>query len=118
MIDDPVCLIDVGPTVLDYAGLVTIPGTAGRSLGAQIGGARVSDRVVALVRFNNVTICKGDYRLIRHEDGSTQLFDLSKNPWTLRDLGPDHPAHATLLADLREHSATCGLTLPVLPSRV
>ncbi len=112
VIDDPVGLIDVGPTVLDYAGLPTIPGTAGRSLRAQIGGARVPDRVVASFRFGNVTIRKGDYRLIRYEDGSTQLFDLRRDPWTLRDLGVDHPAHAPLLAELRDHSAACGLPIP------
>lgn len=112
VIDDPVGLIDVGPTVLDYAGLPNIPGTAGRSLRPQIGGARVPDRVVASFRFGNVTIRKGDHRLIRYEDGSTQLFDLRQDPWTLHDLGRDHPAHATLLAQLREHSAAYGLPLP------
>ena len=46
MIDDPVALIDVGPTILDYADLPTIPGTAGRSLCPQISGATVTGRVV------------------------------------------------------------------------
>lgn len=112
VIDDPVGLIDVGPTILDYADLPAIPGTAGRSLRPQISGATVTGRVVPSFRLGNVTIRKGDFRMIRYEDGSTQLFDLKADPWTLWDLGAEHPAHHALLAELRDHSAACGLSLP------
>lgn len=112
VIDEPVGLIDVGPTVLDYAGLGPIEGCVGRSLRPQIGGAHVPDRVVTSFRFGSVTIRKGDFRLIRYEDGSTQLFDLKADPWTLRDLGRDHPAHAPMLAELVAASAAGGLALP------
>ena len=50
--------------------------------------------------------------MIRYEDGSTQLFDLKADPWTLWNLGAEHPAHHALLAELRDHSAACGLSLP------
>lgn len=112
VIDDPVGLIDVGPTVLDYAGLDPIPGCAGRSLRPQIGGASVPERAVPSFRFGSVTIRKGGYRMIRYEDGSIQLFDLAADPWTLKDLGRDHPAHAPMLAELRAQSAASGLPLP------
>lgn len=107
----PVGLIDVGPTVLDIAGLPPMERTVGRSLRPLIGGGALPDRPVASYRFGNVTIRKGPWRIIRYEDGSTQLFDLRTDPWTLRDLGRDHPEHAGLLAELRTEAVAHGLTL-------
>lgn len=111
VIDEPVGLIDVGPTVLDLAGLPPIEGTVGRTLVPQIRGAQATGRAVPSFRFGNVTIRKGDYRIIRYEDGSTQLFDLRADPWTLKDLGRDHPAFAPMLAELVTCSAEYGLPL-------
>jgi len=111
VIDEPVGLIDVGPTVLDLAGLPPIPDTVGRSLVPQIRGGQVTGRAVPSFRYGNVTIRKGDFRFIRYEDGSTQLFDLRADPWTLRDLGRGHPEHAPMLAELLTCSAEYGLTL-------
>jgi arylsulfatase A-like enzyme len=112
VIDDPVGLIDVGPTVLELAGLPVGPQMAGRSLVPQIHGAQVADRAIPSFRFDSVTIRKGDYRIIRFADGSTQLFDMRKDPWNLKDLGRNHPAHAPLLAELVALSAASGLELP------
>jgi arylsulfatase A-like enzyme len=112
VVEEPVGLIDVGPTVLDYAGLPPIPDTVGRSLVPQIKGESVPDRAIPSFRHENVSMRKGDYRFIRYADGSTQLFDLRSDPWCLKDLGAGHPEHAALLAEILECSAKYDLPLP------
>ena len=101
-IEDPVALIDVGPTVLDYAGLEPIPGTPGRSLKAQVEGRPAPGRCIPSLRNDSVTVRKGRHRIIRYGDGSLQLFDLEADPWNLHDLGRDHPAFDGMLGALVE----------------
>ncbi|NKX45275.1 sulfatase-like hydrolase/transferase [Roseicyclus persicicus] len=113
VIDQPVGLIDVGPTVLDLLGLPPMEDSVGRSLRSLIAGGTRPERPVASYRFGNATIRSGPYRIIRYEDGSTQLFDLRTDPWTLKDLGRDHPAHAGLLAELQGEAAAHGLSFPI-----
>ncbi len=101
VIDDPVALLDVGPTVLDFAALPPLDHTLGRSLRPQIEGLSDPDRVIPTFRHDNVSIRKGNYRLARYGDGSTQLFDLTEDLWNLNDLGQGHPAFAPMLAALK-----------------
>lgn len=111
-VDDPVALLDVGPTVLDYAELPPLDDCVGRSLRPQVEGASDPDRAVATVYHNNVAIRKGDYRIIWYEDGSTQLFDLTDDFWQLNNLGEDHPAFDTMYAALAETGVEYGFTVP------
>ncbi|WP_299778696.1 sulfatase-like hydrolase/transferase [uncultured Roseobacter sp.] len=92
VVDDPVALLDVGPTVLDYAGVAPLTNTVGRSLREQVLGAAGPDRAIPTFRYDNVSIRKNNYRFARYMDGSTQLFDLTDDIWNLKDLGPEHPA--------------------------
>ncbi|MGB0800037.1 MAG: sulfatase family protein, partial [Planktomarina sp.] len=93
VIDDPVALLDIGPTVLDYAGVRGIRNCIGKSLRPQVDGASKPDRVIPTFRYDNISIRKGHYRMARYVDGSTQLFDLRTDIWNLNDLGPDDPAY-------------------------
>lgn len=104
VIDDPVALLDVGPTIMDIAGLPPIADSPGQSLLPMLQGARAPDRAVPTAFLDNVAIRKGKYRFIRYRDGSTQLFDLDADWWQTRDLGPDHPDFADLRA---AHAACC-----------
>ena len=96
VVSDPVALIDVGPTVMDYTGLPPLEGCVGRSLRPQVEWERGEDRVVPTFFHDNAAIRKGKYRFIRYRDGSTQLFDLSKDWWQTKDLGPEHPAYEAM----------------------
>ena len=111
VIDDPVALLDVGPTILDYAGLGPLAHSVGRSLKPQVEGASDPDRVVPTFRFDNVSIRKGNYRFARYMDGSTQLFDLTKDEWNLHDLGDAHPEYAMMRKAMIENCAEYGLVL-------
>lgn len=112
VIDDPVALLDVGPTLLDLLGLPP-PDTdlPGRSLRPLIEGGRDPDRAVPTFHYDNASIRQGHFRLVRYADGSTQLYDLEADDWQQRDLGPDHPAHPAMFASLVECSRRHGLSI-------
>jgi arylsulfatase A-like enzyme len=107
-VQDPVALLDIGPTVLDYAGLAAPADRIGRSLRPLAEGGSAAERAVATFYFDNVSIRKGHHRLIRYADGTTQLHDLRTDYWQLRDLGEGHPAHGPMLAALVETCAAYG----------
>lgn len=111
-IHDPVALLDVGPTVLDLAGLPALKNCVGRSLRPLMDGGSDPDRAVPTFYHDSAAIRKGDYRFIRYEDGSTQLFDLTRDYWQLNDLGPAHPAHGKMHAALVECCRSYGFQVP------
>ncbi|MBJ3763748.1 sulfatase-like hydrolase/transferase [Maribius pontilimi] len=110
-VDDPVSLLDLGPTVLDHVGLDPRDDWVGRSLVPLLDGARDPDRVVPTFSNDGVSIRKGRYRFIRYENGETQLFDVVDDFWQQRDLGPDHPEHGALLKALVESARAHGLDI-------
>ncbi|MEM6371391.1 MAG: sulfatase-like hydrolase/transferase [Pseudomonadota bacterium] len=106
VVTDPVALLDIGPTVLDYADCPPLQHCAGQSLRAQVEGAQNPDRAVPTFFFGSASIRKGAYRYTRYLDGSTQLFDLDADPWQLDNLA-DHAAqpdmHRALLRTCRRY---------------
>ena len=96
VVHDPVAMLDLGPTLLDYAGLPKPAVFQGRSL---LGGTD-PDRAVMTVWNGGEAIRQGKYRLIRYADGQSQLFDITQDFWQQTNLGPDHPAHAPMMASL------------------
>lgn len=104
VVSDPVALLDVGPTVMDFLGLPPLEGRIGRSLRPQMHWARAPDRAVPTFYKDSASVRKGRYRFIRYADGSTQFFDLATDWWQTRDLGQEHPAYAQMQA---AHAACC-----------
>ncbi len=104
VITDPVALLDIGPTVMDYAGLPPLEGCVGRSLRPLVEGHSAPDRAAPTFLDNNAAIRKGKYRYIRYGDGSTQLFDLDNDWWQTKNLGDKHPAYSDMKA---AHAACC-----------
>lgn len=104
VVTDPVGLIDVGPTVMDYLDLPHIEGCVGTSLRPQVEWERVPDRAVPTFLDQSASVRKGKYRFIRYADGSTQFYDLSKDWWQTKDLGTGHPDYAEMRA---AHAACC-----------
>lgn len=110
-VGDPVALLDVGPTVLDYAGCPPIAQCAGRSLRPQVKGQGVPDRAIPTFFFGSAAIRKGDHRYIRYQDGSCQLFDLKADPWQLRDISGDAALRRDMHSALVETCRDYGLEL-------
>ena len=111
VVDDPVGLIDLGPTVLDFAGVSPQARRHGRSLRRYLAGERDPDRVIPSFYKGNASIRRGRYRIIRYGDGSYQLFDCIDDYWQLRDLGEAHPTFAGMQAALASAAAECGFDL-------
>lgn len=115
-VHDPVALLDVGPTVLDYAGLPAMADSPGRSLrpqveGAQVEGAQAPGRAVPTFWFGSAAIRQGDYRYILYQDGTDALFDLAQDPWETRNRAETHPERARLRETLIRTAADYGLAL-------
>ncbi|MCR8726252.1 sulfatase-like hydrolase/transferase [Frigidibacter sp. ROC022] len=104
VVNDPVALMDIGPTVMEYLGLPPLADCVGRSLVPQMEGESVPDRAVPTFLEQSAGIRKGKFRFIRYGDGTTQLYDLSADWWQTKELGPDHPDHAAMRA---AHAACC-----------
>ncbi|MBU2981373.1 sulfatase-like hydrolase/transferase [Lentibacter algarum] len=111
VVKDPVAMLDVGQTALDYAGLPPLDGCVGQSLRPYVEGERVPERAIPTFHHGHVSIRKGAYRLIRYDDGRTQFFDLENDPWQTRNLGEAHSDFAMVMQALRSVSAQYGLTV-------
>lgn len=96
VVRDLVALTDVGPTVLDFAGMEAEAGGNGRSLRGATLGQGLAPRAIPSFYKGAVSVRAGDFRIIRYDDGSVQLFDCRDDYWQLRDLGRDHPAFADM----------------------
>lgn len=111
VVNDPVALVDIGPTIMDYLDLPAIPNSPGRSLRPLMNWDTVPDRAIPTFLEESAGIRKGKYRFIRYADGSSQLYDLSADWWQTRDLGPRHPAFAEMDAAHLRCCAEFGLDL-------
>ncbi len=111
VIDDPVSMIDLGPTVLDLLDLGGIAQSVGRSLRPYLEGKPRTTTPVPTFFYRNASLRVEDYRIIRYEDGSTQFYDLRDDIWQLRDLGSAHPAFAGAYDTLIATCADWGLQI-------
>ncbi|MEP3847401.1 MAG: sulfatase-like hydrolase/transferase [Paracoccaceae bacterium] len=111
VVDDPVALLDIGPTILDYTGCAPLSGTPGVSLKPQAEGAKVTGRAVPTFFFGSASIRRGDWRYIRYQDGSSQLYNIADDLWQLRDLSADSDMADTMHACLLETCRDYGLTI-------
>lgn len=117
--DSLIYLLDVFPTVADFAG-ANVPGTIdGRSFKPVITGKAKSVRDELFFSYRHVQRAWRDdrWKIIRYpEVNVTQLFDLKSDPNELNNLAekPEHAAHATaLLAKLKAAQPAWGDDLPL-----
>lgn len=109
VVTDPVALMDIAPTVMDYLDLAPRDGYVGRTLRPYVeGGGGDPDRAVPTFLDGHAAIRKGRYRYIRYDDGSEQLFDLETDWWQTKDLGPGHDACAPMRAAFADTCAAYG----------
>lgn len=110
-VTDPVALLDIGPTVLDYANCPPLTGVQGRSLRPQVHGAAEPDRAVPTFLFGNASMRQGSYRITRYETGETEFYDVEDDPWLTRNLAGSHPFFDAMLGELKNISAAHGLNV-------
>ena len=102
VIEQPVSLVDITPTVLDIAAAPIPKGLDGRSLVPALlgqdlpaGGTTLSevDASVERKKGSVVAVRTADYKLIRKSwDPTPLLFDLDEDPEEKHDVRPEHPA--------------------------
>lgn len=110
-VQDPVGLIDVGPTVLSMVGLPAPAHNLGRSLVPLMNGAETSPgRAVPTLQSDGVSIRMGRYRFTKYRSREATLHDLVDDWWQQRELGPDHPSYDELSGAHRAICAEYGAT--------
>ncbi|MGB1235861.1 MAG: sulfatase-like hydrolase/transferase, partial [Planktomarina sp.] len=112
VVNDPVALLDVGPTVLDYAGIAPPQDCVGKSMRPLVEGATDPDRSVPTFYFDNASMRIGDYRLIRYDDGSIQFYNIKNDHWQLKNLGENDPAFPECYKTFVDICATYGYSVP------
>ncbi len=101
-VETPVSLVDLTPTLLELGG-ITPPANAtfdGQSVLEFIDNPDL-DRGVITTMVGSLSYRVGDYRLMFYNDGSTELYDLVRDPEQETNLALD-PANAVLLQDLTD----------------
>jgi len=121
-IEDPVSLLDLYPTLMDMAGVdyadfADRPGYAesldGESLLPQLeGGSRQTDWVMG--EYHGDRVCtgtfmlrKGDWKLIRHMDFDSELYNLADDPGETSDLGTSNPDKVRELTGVLDANFDC-----------
>lgn len=109
VVDMPVSLVDIYPTVLDCVGAAPNPldtGLPGQSL-FELAAAPDPERVIfseyhaAGSVTGNYMLRKGRYKLVCFAGMSPELYDLVDDPLEVTNLSPD-PTHAGILSELTD----------------
>lgn len=81
-LDQPVELLDIYPTLTELAGLNSNKSNEGASLAPLMKNNNYKWDKPAITTWgrNNTSIKTNDYRFIRYEDGSKELYDIKKDP--------------------------------------
>lgn len=108
-VDAPVSLVDLAPTLLDYAGAPALPVADGRSLRPALEGAALAPRPAfsmameqqsrfAPIRRGHYAIVDGPHKLILHlAEDRIELYDVVADPFERTDLAARQPEVAQRL---------------------
>lgn len=99
-IDKPVSHMDIGQTILDYAGLPLMDHCPGISLRPYIEGGEIPDRWVPTFWYGSASVTNGKTRIIRYQDGSSEFYDVSTNDHLVDRLPETDPRFAPALGGL------------------
>ena len=104
IVETPVSLIDMAPTICELGGLEQRPSFDGESLMPLARGETSRSRGWALAEYCGVTsntmswmLRRGDYKLIVYEGYPSRLFNLRNDPQELHDLIEEEPRKASEL---------------------
>ena len=115
VVETPVSLLDVYPTLLALARLPARPGLDGESLVPLLSDPKRERAVAMTYQRGNHAVRSNRWRYIRYADGSEELYDHSGDPDERNNLAPDS-RHAPVIAELRrELPASDAPNAPDLP---
>ena len=102
MIDRPVSLLDIYPTLVELAGLPKKDGLDGVSLVPLLKDpkAKWNRPAVMTQGVGNHAVRSDRWRYIRYSDGTEELYDHDNDPWEHTNLASD-PKHAEVIAEHR-----------------
>jgi choline-sulfatase len=110
VVDAPVTLLDLAPTIRDLVGLPPTEESEGRSLVPYLEGGSLTDRPI-LVRSQmhgaKQAVLYQRWKLILAHQ-SRELYDLKRDPKERRNLVDAHPRRVTALSDLMSACAQLG----------
>ncbi|KPM30779.1 Sulfatase [Croceitalea dokdonensis DOKDO 023] len=100
IVEEPVELLSIYPTLLEICGLPTNDSNEGSSLVPLIQGKKLEHASVAITTFgmNNHTVKTKRYRYIRYEDGGEELYDHKTDPNEFHNLAADNSYKEVLLS--------------------
>ncbi len=100
VINRPVSLIDIYPTLIDLAGLPKKDGLDGVSLVPLLNSSKVEwNRPAVMTQGRGNHAVRSDrWRYIRYADGTEELYDHNSDPWEWKNLAGD-PKHAAVIAE-------------------
>lgn len=100
----PVELLSIYPTLLDLCGLPAYDRNEGKSLAPLLHGKNLKGEQYAITTYgmNNHAVRTNDFRFIRYEDGTEELYDHRKDPNEWTNLAHDK-AYQKTIARLRKY---------------
>ncbi|WP_182912743.1 sulfatase-like hydrolase/transferase [Paracoccus onubensis] len=105
VVTEPVSLIDLTRTLVDYAGGEAPIDWQGESLRPVIEGGAVPARAIPTFWYGSASARIGDRRIILYQDGTSEYYDLATDPWAqvnLAGMDAQYEAHRTELIDICE----------------
>ena len=107
VIETPVSLIDIAPTICELGGLEQRECFSGESLMPVARGETEESRGWALATYSGITantmsymLRQGDYKLVVYEGYPTRLFNLADDPGELNDLAESDPERVAEMESL------------------
>ena len=92
----PVSHIDLGPTLLDLAGIAKPEGMRGTSLKPWIDGQTPTARPVPTFWYGSVSVAQGSKRVTCYQDGTSEMFNIDTDPWAKTNIAGTDPEFAAL----------------------
>lgn len=100
VVESPVSLLDLYPTLLELSGLPANPNLEGDSLVPLLKDPDRERAVTMTYQRGNHAVRSTRWRYIRYTDGSEELYDHSADPSEFTNLAPD-ASYATIIAQLK-----------------
>ncbi len=103
VVDKPVQLIDIYPTLLDACNLPPYKLADGNSLYGLINNDKKkwNHKALSFYGEGNIAVRGSNFRLIQYEDGSLELYDMKKDPNEWHNLAKN-PAYRSVIKDLQK----------------
>ncbi|NSX55703.1 sulfatase-like hydrolase/transferase [Parasulfitobacter algicola] len=111
MVEDPVALTDVGPTILDYANCKPMQHSVGQSLRPVIEGKTQEKRAIPTFWYGSASARFGSHRITLYQDGSAEFYDLDNDMWLTKNLAHKHPEFESARKALLQTCAEYGVMI-------